>query len=171
MSALTKPESPALSRFFGEHPLQNIRQQMEDTIQSVLGDTSILHSSSGMRPRMDVSETDAEIEVQTDLPGFKPEEVNIQINDNYLMISGSHSEEQKREDQNRQYHCLERRSGSIPAVGAAAVPRQAGRRRRGTEGRGADGDSSKVAKRPSAEDSGERVSRSLSGNADLLYSG
>jgi len=112
MAALTERETPAVRRFFGDHPLKQLRQKMEEELQSVFGDTELFQASSEVIPQMDASETDAEMEVQTDLPGFKPEEVNIEINDNYLTISVTHSEEQNEERKDRRYHRVERRSGS-----------------------------------------------------------
>lgn len=113
MSTLTKREPSTLRRFFGNHPLWQLRHEMEDAFENVLGDTGLFQSSSEMIPNVDVSETDGEIQVETDLPGFKPEEVDIEVNDNYLTISGSHSEEQVEEGDGRKYHRVERRSGSF----------------------------------------------------------
>jgi HSP20 family protein len=113
MATPTRRQSSALQHASGDNPFQRIRQELESAIQGAFGETGLLQSSTELIPRMDVSETDGEIEVRTDLPGFKPEEVNIEIHDNYLTISGSHSEEQKEEDKERRYHRIERRSGSF----------------------------------------------------------
>src|SRR5688572_3165040 len=104
MATPARRQSSALQHAAGDHPFQRFRQELESAIQGAFGETGLLQSSTELIPRMDVSETDGEIEVQTDLPGFKPEEINIEIHDNYLTISGSHSEEQKEEDKERRYH-------------------------------------------------------------------
>lgn len=113
MAAPTQRQTPALRHTSGDNPIQRLRQELESVIQSAFGETGLLHSSAELIPRMDVTETDGEIEVQTDLPGFKPEEIQVEIHDNYLTISGSQSEEQKAEDKDRRYHRVERRSGSF----------------------------------------------------------
>lgn len=110
----TKTEAPPLRRFLGSHPFWQLRKEMEDAFGNMLGEGSLLSASVDMIPSVDVSETDAEVQVQTDLPGFKPEEVDIEINDNYLTISGTHTEEQEDKPGNgRKYHQVERRSGSF----------------------------------------------------------
>jgi HSP20 family protein len=44
---------------------------------------------TGFSPPIDVHETDDEYLVQVDLPGVKSEDVNVEVNDNVLSISGS----------------------------------------------------------------------------------
>lgn len=113
MASPTQRRTPALRHSSGDNPIQRLRQELESVIQSAFGETGLLHSSVELIPRMDVAETDGAIEVQIDLPGFKPEEIDVEIHDNYLTISGSHTEEQKAEDKDRRYHRVERRSGSF----------------------------------------------------------
>jgi len=62
-------------------------------------------------PALDISETESQIEVKMDVPGMKPEELNIEVTGDLLRISGEHKEE--KEEKNRQYHRVERRSGSF----------------------------------------------------------
>jgi len=113
MSTLTKRETPALRRIFGSHPLAQLRREVEDAFGLSLGDGTFFQNDTTMVPNIDVSETEDAIHVETDLPGFKPEEVEIEVNDNYLTISGSHSEEKKEEGNGRKYHRIERRSGTF----------------------------------------------------------
>lgn len=98
----------------GRHPFWQLRQEMEDAFDNILGDRGLFRGKAEMIPSIDLSETVNEIRVETDLPGFKPEEVDIEINENYLTISGSHTdeiEEPKAED--RKYHRVERRKGTF----------------------------------------------------------
>ncbi|MBX3444565.1 MAG: Hsp20/alpha crystallin family protein [Planctomyces sp.] len=62
-------------------------------------------------PSMDLAETDKEIEVKVDVPGLKPEEINVEVQNNVLVISGEHREE--KEEQGKTFHRIERRSGSL----------------------------------------------------------
>jgi HSP20 family protein len=65
-------------------------------------------------PSIDVVETDANVEVKTDLPGMTAEDVDIEIRDDYLTVSGETSEEAKSEEGNgTKYHRIERRTGSF----------------------------------------------------------
>ena len=54
------------------------------------------------------------IEVRADLPGIKPEEIDIQLKDGVLTISGERTEEQ--EDKGKTFHRVERRTGELLAL-------------------------------------------------------
>lgn len=62
---------------------------------------------------MDVAETDQVFEVKVDLPGFNADDVDIQIDNNTLSIRGTRSEESEEQDEEKQYHRVERYSGSF----------------------------------------------------------
>ena len=71
--------------------------------------------TSGQMPTMDVSETEAEFEVRVDLPGYKPEEVEVRLDHGVLTIAGERKEEVVEEEEGRKIHRIERRSGSFTA--------------------------------------------------------
>lgn len=62
-------------------------------------------------PQADLSETDQAFEVRMDLPGVKPEELDIQIDKNMLTVRGERLEEAEETD--KKYHRLERHTGSF----------------------------------------------------------
>ncbi|CAG8496830.1 7272_t:CDS:2 [Funneliformis caledonium] len=62
-------------------------------------------------PPMDVHENDKEFTVKAELPGMKKEEINIDVRDNALVISGETKQEQKYKEGNT--HVQERRYGSF----------------------------------------------------------
>ncbi|HEX6293243.1 MAG TPA: Hsp20/alpha crystallin family protein [Herpetosiphonaceae bacterium] len=77
---------------------------------------------------LDVSETQDEFVVDAVVPGFKPEDLDITIQDNVLTIRGETRKEQQTSDKPANYHVMERRYGrfsrtiSLPtAVKADAV--------------------------------------------------
>ena len=85
-------------------------------MQSWFGDSQSLTEIT--QPRFDISETDTEVEVKTDVPGFKAEEIDIEVRDEVLTIRGEQSEEKKSSDEGtsddkRTYHRVERRTGSF----------------------------------------------------------
>ena len=65
-------------------------------------------------PRMDVVETESHFDVQFDLPGISAEEVNIEVHEGELTISGSR--ELKRDEEESTYHRLERSHGEFHRV-------------------------------------------------------
>jgi HSP20 family protein len=70
-------------------------------------------------PKADLAETDAAYELTVDLPGIKPEDVNVEIRDGGLWISGTRKEE--KEEKGKTFHRLERSYGEfrrlIPLAG------------------------------------------------------
>jgi len=62
-------------------------------------------------PAMDVVETDDHYVLRTDLPGLSEGDVNVELEDNVLTISGKRSTE--REERKNGYHRVERSSGSF----------------------------------------------------------
>jgi HSP20 family protein len=62
-------------------------------------------------PSMDLHETDGAFELSVELPGLKPEEVELSVEENVLTIRGEKKEE-KRKDEGK-WHLLERAHGSF----------------------------------------------------------
>lgn len=68
-------------------------------------------SNGKLIPKLDVSETEKEVEISTELPGVKMEDIDISVSENILTIKGEKSAETKKED--KDYHLLERSYGSF----------------------------------------------------------
>jgi len=68
---------------------------------------------AAMDAAMDVAETEQAFEVKMDLPGVETENVDIQIDNNTLTVRGQRSEEKEEKDDKKQYHRVERYSGSF----------------------------------------------------------
>ena len=62
-------------------------------------------------PSIDVSESDEEIVVKAEVPGVSPEDIDISIDDNNLVISGEKKQESEEKDRN--YYRVERSYGSF----------------------------------------------------------
>jgi len=60
---------------------------------------------------VDMHQTDNDLVIKASLPGFKPEEVDISINDGTLNIKGEHKEEEEVKEDN--YFYKERRYGAF----------------------------------------------------------
>ena len=65
-----------------------------------------------MLPSADVYETDNEYVFEFELPGFKKDDVKVQVEDNVLTVS-SEVKEEKKEEKDKNYHIVERRYGSF----------------------------------------------------------
>ncbi|MGO9495239.1 MAG: Hsp20/alpha crystallin family protein [Solirubrobacteraceae bacterium] len=64
-----------------------------------------------LTPAIDVVREGGQLVVRADLPGIKPEEVKIEVEDDILTISGEHTESAEEKDEN--YVRRERRYGSF----------------------------------------------------------
>jgi HSP20 family protein len=62
-------------------------------------------------PAMDLVETEAEFVLRADLPGLTEKDVNIELEDNVLTVSGERKTE--RQDRKEGYYRVERASGSF----------------------------------------------------------
>ncbi len=64
-----------------------------------------------LRPAMDVIENDKEITIRIDLPGMKPDDVSVEMEDDVLTISGEMGDTIEKEGD--RYHYRERSYGSF----------------------------------------------------------
>jgi HSP20 family protein len=62
-------------------------------------------------PSVDISEDEKSFLVTADLPGMKPEDINIQVENNVLTLRGERKQEAKSDKQG--YHRVERHHGSF----------------------------------------------------------
>jgi HSP20 family protein len=62
-------------------------------------------------PSMDVSETDKEIEITTELPGLEEKDIQLNVADDVLTVRGEKKNE--REESKKDYHLVERSYGSF----------------------------------------------------------
>jgi HSP20 family protein len=69
------------------------------------------NGATALMPRMDVTETDKEIEITAELPGLEEKDVQINIADNILTIRGEKKAEKEQKDKN--YRLVERSYGSF----------------------------------------------------------
>ena len=69
------------------------------------------HASREMKT--DVRETDSGYEVDIDLPGFKKDEINIQLDNGYLSISAAKGLDKDEQDKEGKYIRKERYAGSM----------------------------------------------------------
>jgi HSP20 family protein len=78
------------------------------------GDGGDAGEPRGFVPRLSVAETEKGYEISADLPGMKPEELDIEIKNGNLWISGERHEE--KEENGKKYHRVEQRFGRFQRV-------------------------------------------------------
>lgn len=75
-------------------------------------------SAAPWRPVCDVKENDKDIVVHAELPGVKKEDIQVELHNGFLTISGERNEEKK--EQGERYHRVERSYGKFAR--SVAVP-------------------------------------------------
>ena len=68
---------------------------------------------NGINPNVDVQEDEHAVYVKAEVPGIDEKDINVELKENVLTISGEKKEEVKEEDKNRNYRYSERRFGSF----------------------------------------------------------
>jgi HSP20 family protein len=67
---------------------------------------------TSLMPKLDVSETDKQIEITAELPGLERKDVEISLEDNILTVRGEKKvEKEEKDEKNRNYHLTERSYG------------------------------------------------------------
>ncbi|MBV9994555.1 MAG: Hsp20/alpha crystallin family protein [Caulobacteraceae bacterium] len=83
-------------------------------------------SSTVAFPKIDVGESDGEIEITAELPGLEEKDISISVSDNLLTVSGEKRTESERKDKaysisERSYGAFSRTIALPPGVDPAAV--------------------------------------------------
>lgn len=68
-------------------------------------------SEMGWMPRLDVTETEKNVEVKAELPGLERKDIDITLDRDLLVIKGEKKEE--KEEKDRYYHRVERSYGTF----------------------------------------------------------
>ncbi|MDY0038831.1 MAG: Hsp20/alpha crystallin family protein [Desulforhabdus sp.] len=101
---------PRFSEFqspFGE--MERLRREMDRLFSDVMG-RGPAAMTSGVFPALNVSEDADKIYIQAELPGFKPEDIDISVEKETLTLRGERKPEQV---ENVSYHRRERRTGKF----------------------------------------------------------
>lgn len=98
----------------GRDPFLQMRREMDRLFDETFRGTTAPEAFAGgniMTPRIDVSETDNEIRVCAELPGVGQGDVELNLTNDVLTISGQKRIE--RDDKKENYHVVERSVGSF----------------------------------------------------------
>ncbi len=119
-------ERSRLPALWSEHPLRHFREQMDALLEHFFGNWPAPWEWGRLPERfrdVDVEETDNEIMVRAEIPGFEPKDFEIHVSDNTLTIQAEHKEEAEQKQEG--YQTWERRYGrfqrSVPLSTAVNV--------------------------------------------------
>lgn len=104
---------PTTDRF--SRMVNRMGEEFEDLTERFWGgDRGWLTQRPSFFPTTDLVETENQFEVTVDLPGLKPEEVDVELKNGELWISGNREEE--KEEKDKTFHRIERRHGEFRRV-------------------------------------------------------
>lgn len=103
---------PATGRFSGM--FGQMEQEMRDLMEGFWGTDGGQLQTVRFVPSIDLVEEENEFAVTVDLPGLKPEEVQVEFKEGALWITGERKEE--KEEKGKTYHRLERTYGEFRRV-------------------------------------------------------
>ena len=101
-------KSTGFTPIWRQNPFDALRKDMREMWQGMTGGEAF-ELWPGVAPPLDLSEGDAELEVKVDLPGFRATDIDVQLHQNILTISGEKKEE--REEKEKNFHRIERQTG------------------------------------------------------------
>ena len=108
-----RPLLPTTDRF--SRLMHQMEEEMDDLRERFWGgDEGWMTRRPSFLPTIDLVEAENQFEVTVDLPGLTPEEVDVELKDGALFISGKREEEE--EDKGKTYHRVERRHGEFRRV-------------------------------------------------------
>jgi HSP20 family protein len=115
MTRTLVPWKGRLPQFVGE-----FEREVENLMEQFFANVGGAHGVQAFAPRTAVAETDNEYEVEVDLPGIKPEDLQVEMRGNELWLTGERKQE--KEEKGKNYHRIEQEYGRFERVIPLAAP-------------------------------------------------
>lgn len=100
-----------LTRWTPFQDVLTLREAMNQLFEDSVVRPTLVRGGAGFVPAIDLSETSESFLVEASVPGLKPEDLEVTVENNVLTIKGELRQEQ--ESRERNYHRVERRFGSF----------------------------------------------------------
>jgi HSP20 family protein len=116
-----------LSKWQPFRELSSIRKQMDRLFEDMLstGDNNWmgLHNIRGMwTPAVEIKEQEKELILKAEIPGIDVKDLEVQVSEDRVTISGEHEEEKSTEDKDKNYFHSEFRYGKFARVIPLSMP-------------------------------------------------
>ena len=116
-----------LSQWQPGQELSRIRKQMNRLFEELLavGDSDWmgLHGLGGRwTPAVELEETEGELVLKAEMPGIEAQELEVEVGEEQVTISGEHQEEKRSEDKNKNYFHSEFHYGKFERVIPLPMP-------------------------------------------------
>lgn len=89
--------------------LNSLQREVDRLFEQMMGNVTAEERATSWTPRTDVSETDDRYIIRMDTPGLTKEDVNVQLHNGLLSVSGERKSENEEKKEN--YHRVERSWG------------------------------------------------------------
>lgn len=102
------------------HPMASLHREMDRLFDDFFRSGSLmpgwpeLKDEGRLTPRVDVSETESEVQITADMPGMEEKDIEIELRDGALVIKGERKAEE--EEKKKEYHRIERAYGMYQRV-------------------------------------------------------
>jgi HSP20 family protein len=103
-------EKSMLYRTSVSAPVFGLRREIDRLFEDTFGRSD---GVNGWTPAVDVRETEKELRLDVEIPGIKPEEVELTAENGVLMVRGEKRAERKEGDEESRFHIIERSYGSF----------------------------------------------------------
>ena len=94
--------------------MTRFEDEMEELLGRWFGEDGGWLPTNRFLPSIDLTESEESFVVTVDLPGLKPEEVEVELKNGELRISGKR--EEKKEEEGKTYHRVERQTGEFRRI-------------------------------------------------------
>lgn len=92
-------------------PFRALQEEVDDLLNRFSKDFDSEWMMRPFAPAADLSETAEAVQVRIDVPGMEAKDIDIEVSDNVLHVSGERKEEH--EEKGKTWHRIERRTGSF----------------------------------------------------------
>ena len=107
----------AIVRYPSQYPTRSVWRDFDavsDRLSRLFDEAPPKRSDGGgWSPSVSVSETKEELILTAELPGLSEEEIQVELENDVLTVSGEKTEERTEDDEERRYHVWERSYGSF----------------------------------------------------------
>lgn len=95
------------------HPFGDLRKRIDRLFEDF--DKGLPEVAGAFSVRSNVSETDKEVSITAELPGVERKDIEVSVTGNQVTIKGEKKseKEEKKDDKGREFHRVERSSGSF----------------------------------------------------------
>jgi HSP20 family protein len=101
----------AIQRWNPFQEMESMRSMMDRWFDDSFGRLGVAQGNQSYNPAVDLVQTENGYEVHANMPGYKPEEIDINVERDVVTLKAQHNEESEKKEANYIYR--ERRSGSF----------------------------------------------------------